>query len=296
MEGCSPIWTLDDYLASKKTLLLYDWIENSRDIKSIEEEYNLYRWSILRLAEGFSWLTYSLAAIAENAGWKKERKEDLKKIKILSKRLVEGIKEEGLSLAGTYIPGLSRGYIRKLLREGYNDEKYLKEASEEELKKLLPQRLVKRIQKRMKEEKDNQKVTEQKLIVKDEKLMVCKEDLETEDCKPTTILQISPHRPDRIIFLDKEIKLTPLAFSLVYLLVQNPKEVLTYDYLLDKIWKENEDATYVQVTFHLSKIRRAVLKTIGNNKRNRKKVTEIFKVISRRGVMLNLAEDKLKIN
>ncbi|GAH50202.1 unnamed protein product, partial [marine sediment metagenome] len=120
----------------------------------------------------------------------------------------------------------------------------------------------------------------------------------TENCKPTfvTILEIDRRHPDRIIFEGKEVKLTPLAFSLLYLLAQNPKEVLIYDYLIDTIWKESEDATYTQVTFHLSKIRRAVLKTICHNKRNRKKVKEIFKVVSRRGIMLNLEEDKLKIS
>jgi len=120
----------------------------------------------------------------------------------------------------------------------------------------------------------------------------------TENCKPTstTILEIDRHRPDRIIFEGKEVELTPLAFSLLYLLAQNPKEVLIYDYLINTIWDGSRDTTYTQITFHLSKIRRAVLKTLCHNKRNRKKVKEIFKVISRRGIMLNLAEDKLKIS
>ncbi|GAI69162.1 unnamed protein product, partial [marine sediment metagenome] len=102
--------------------------------------------------------------------------------------------------------------------------------------------------------------------------------------------------PDRIIFEGKEVKLTPLAFSMLYLLAQNPKGVLSYDYLIKTIWDGGSDATYTQVTFHLSKIRRAVLETISHNNKNMKKVKEIFKVVSRRGIMLNLAEDKLKIS
>lgn len=115
-------------------------------------------------------------------------------------------------------------------------------------------------------------------------------------CTLQPVLEIDTHRPDRIIFEGKEVKLTPLAFSLLHLLAQNPKEVLIYDYLIDTIWKGSRDATYTQITFHLSKIRRAVLKTICYNKRNRKKVKDIFKVVSRRGIMLNLEEGKLKIN
>ena len=77
---------------------------------------------------------------------------------------------------------------------------------------------------------------------------------------------------------------------------QNRGKILTHNDLLDTIWKESEDATYVQITYHLYKIRRDILKTIGNNKKNKEKIKDIFKVISRRGIMLNLAEDKLKIN
>ncbi|MHC2994889.1 MAG: winged helix-turn-helix domain-containing protein [Candidatus Atribacteria bacterium] len=295
-EGEKETSTLEDYLSCKKTLLLYDWIKGNKEMKSLEQEYFLYEGDVLRLAEGFCWLADSLAAIAESACWKKKRKEDLKQIILLSERLIEGIEEEGLNLARLYIPGLNRYYIRKLLREGCSDENCLKELPEEKLVKVLPKRLVERIQTRIQEEKDNQEVKKQKLIVKDRKLITRHPKLETENRPPKPILQIDQHRPDRIIFEGKEVKLTPLAFSLVYLLAQNPKEVLIYDYLIDTIWKESEDATYTQVTFHLSKIRRAVLKTICNNKRNRKKVKEIFKVISRRGVMLNLVKDKLKIN
>jgi len=210
-----------------------------------------------------------------------------------------------------------------LVEAGYGDVNSLSDASEVELGKLLPKRLVQRIQKRMKEKGSHQKVLKEKWMVQDEncepvsaifpsplkttsitsashnlKSVSASSPSKTENCKLklVTILEIDRRHTDRIIFEGKEVKLTPLAFSLLYLLAQNPKEVLIYDYLINTIWKGSEDATYTRVTFHLSKIRRAVLKTICCNKKNRKKVKDIFKVISRRGVMLNLAEDKLKIS
>ena len=308
------VLSLEDRLAFKKTLLLYNWIMGSKEVKAIEQEYSLYRGSILRLAEGFSWLANSLAAIAESRGWKKKREEDLKKIRVLSKRLIEGIKEEGLNLARLHIPGLSRYYIGKLVREGYNEERCLEEVTEEELGRVLPERLVKRIKSRIKEEKENQEAKRQKVKANDSNQVAANDSnaetehrklttvttavelkTETGELQTATILEIDLHRPDRIIFSGKEVKLTPLAFSLISLLAQNRGKVLTHDYLLGTIWKENEDATYVQVTFHLSKIRRFILKAIGNNKRNIEKVKDIFKIISRRGIMLNLEEDKLKI-
>ena len=313
-EGEEETSTLEDYLSCKKIFLSYDWIKGNKEVKSLEQDYILYKGDVLRLAEGFCWLADSLAAIAESACWKKKRKEDLKQIILLSERLIEGIEEEGLNLARLYIPGLSRYYIRRLVREGYTDEKCLRGLREEELAKVLPKRLVNRIQERIKEDEKNQEAKKQKVKANDSNKVAANDSnaesehrklttvttvkelkTETGEIKPEPILEIDPHRPDRIIFLGKEVKVTPLAFSLISLLAQNRGKVLTYDYLLGTIWKEDEDATYVQVTFHLSKIRRFILKAIGNNKRNIEKVKDIFKIISRRGIMLNLEEDKLKI-
>ena len=120
--------------------------------------------------------------------------------------------------------------------------------------------------------------------------------LNTNDQRLTTILEIDTHRPDRIIFEGKEIEVTAIEFSLIYLLAQNRGKIITHNNFLDTIWKENEDATYIQITYHLYKIRRVILKAIGKNKKNEEKVKDILKVISRRGIMLNLEEDKLKIN
>ena len=55
-------------------------------------------------------------------------------------------------MARLYIPGLSRYYIKRLVREGYTDEKCLGEVREEELAKVLPKRMVKGIRERIKEE------------------------------------------------------------------------------------------------------------------------------------------------
>ncbi|MBU4349636.1 helix-turn-helix domain-containing protein, partial [bacterium] len=190
--------------------------------------------------------------------------------------------------------------------------------------------LVKRIQERIKEDKDNQEVKKQKLIVEAEncepepailpsalkttnttssshnlqptsassppKAENQNSNLKPKNQKPKTLLEISLNRPDRIIFMGEKIEVTATEFSLIHLLAQNRGKILTHNDLLDTIWKESEDATYVQITYHLYKIRRDILKIIGNNKKNKERVKDIFKVISRRGIMLNLEEDKLKIN
>jgi len=291
-EGEEETSTLEDYLSCKKTLLLYDWIKGNKEMKSLEQEYFLYERDVLRLAEGFCWLADSLAAIAESGCWKKKRKEDLKKIILLSERLIEGVEEEGLGLARLYIPGLSRYYIRRLVRAGYNNGKSLKEVREEELAKVLPRRLVKRIQERIKEEKITQEVKKQKLITEAENCV----SPQLAPCTLQPILEIDQHRPDRIIFEEKEIKVTARGFSLLYLLCQHKKEVVSYNNILDEIWKDDEDDIYTRIIHHIYKFRRDILDAIGNNKTNKEKVKDIFKVVSGRGVMLNINDQELQIN
>jgi replicative superfamily II helicase len=138
---------LEDYLAFKKTCLLHDWIQGDKDIKIIEQENRIYGGVVQILGEGFSWLADSLMEIAKNEGWKKGREKDLNKIKILSERLIDGVEEYGLNLSQLHIPGLSRYYIKKLLHAGYNNGQCLKELSEEELAKVLSQKLARRIKK-----------------------------------------------------------------------------------------------------------------------------------------------------
>jgi len=48
--------------------------------------------------------------------------------------------------------------------------------------------------------------------------------------------------------------------------------------------------------YHAFNIKKAILKTIGEIRTNTERIENILVVVSRRGIMLNLAEDKLKIN
>ena len=298
--------TLEDYLAFKKTLLLYDWM-GERESKSIEQEYSLYRGAVQRLGEGFSWLADSLAAIAEESGWSKGREEDVKRIRRLAERMIEGVEEEGLSLARLYIPGLSRYYIGKLVREGYNEERCLEEVTEEELGRVLPERLVQRIKGRIKEEKENQEAKKQKVKANDSNTETEHRKLttvatvgelktETGELKLETILEINPHRPDRIIFEGKEIKITTRGFSLLYLLAQHKGEVVSYDSILDSLWKDDEEAVYTRINYHICKIRKDILKTMDKKEAYSKKIENIFKTIPGRGLMLDIKEKDLEIN
>jgi helicase len=281
-----------------------------KSVRTIEEEYGLYRGCIYRLGEGFSWLADSLSAIAESVDWEEKINKDLNKIRMLSHRLVEGVQEEGLNLSLLYIPGLSRYHIRRLIEAGYRDENTLRDVSEVELGKLLPRRLVQRIQKRMKEDNNRQTVSKEKRIVQDKQLKAFKK--VSEDCgvsiseqqsitaSPVAtlepLLEISHQRPDRIIFLGKKIEVTATEFSLIYFLAQHNSQVMSYDTLLDELWKDEKDVIYRRVNYHVFNIKKAILKTIGETETNIERIKKILVVVPGRGIMLNLMDNELIIN
>jgi helicase len=94
--------------------------------------------------------------------------------------------------------------------------------------------------------------------------------------------------------MGEKIEVTSTEFSLINLLALHNGRVMSYEDIIKKLWGPETDAIYSRVNYHFSKIRSTILKTIGKSKRNKEKVKNIFKVISRRGIMLNLEEDNLK--
>jgi len=297
----------EDFLSIKKAVFLYDWM-GEKEIRRLEEEHKIYGGSIQKLGEGFSWLADALGGVAESLGWDgdnklgskksvlteddKIKKDNLGKIKVLSERLAWGVEEEGLRLARLHIPGLSRSYIRALLREGYDDRKCLQELSEEELAKVLPQRLAGRIKKRFPAKNPPLKTDNRDL----ETSISCPHTLNTNAQRLTTILQIDIHRPDRIIFEDKEVKVTTIGFSLLYLLAQHRGQVVGYEEILKKFWEDEEDAIYTRINYHICKIRKDISKIMDKKEDNTKKIENIFKAISGRGLMFNIKEEELEIN
>jgi len=293
---------IEEYLSIKKALLLYDWI-GDREIKEIEEAYKIYGGAIRKLGEGFSWLADSLAAVAENLGWSKKenKKEELAGIKVVSERLAWGMEEEGLGLARLHIPGLSRSYVRALLREGYDNRKCLEELGEEELAKVVPKRLAGRIKRRLNAEtvkvkesglQDDDGHTEEGTEGRHKVCPYTKDDSQ----RLTTILEIDIHRPDRIIFMGKEVKVTTIGFSLICLLAQHRGQVVGYEEILKELWEDEKDAIYTRINYHVCKIKKDILKALNNKSRYAKKIGNIFKIVPGRGLMLDIKEKELETN
>jgi len=278
---------LEKYLTIKKTLLMFDWLSNKK-LKEIEEEYGILSGSIQKIGEDFSWLVDTLAAIAGKSGWKEQRPSDLKKISLLSERLVTGVSPEGLALARLKIPGLTRGYIQRLVQEGYDSEGCLRELDRKQLHSLLPERLIDRIQNYLFSKYENLGLNRIDLP-KRQNAIINAIDNSVEKTKP--VISINPERPDRIFFFEKTISVNRISFQLISILGKNQGKMLSYDEIINFLWPDDEDATYHRLWYHLGKLRYSMQKII--QEKNISKLPnnyikeKIIKVFPGRGLLLD---------
>jgi len=128
----------------KVALIMNEWISETPFI-DIETKYNTFSGSIQRLAEGISWIVDAITGIAAVMNIDESRVQRFGK---LSRRLLVGIEQHGLSLAVLRIKGLNRHQIAKLVSAGIADVETLRVKSIEELTGIIPPTLAKRIVKR----------------------------------------------------------------------------------------------------------------------------------------------------
>jgi helicase len=293
---------VNNYLAIKNTLLMYDWI-TGKELKDMEEDYGILGGCIQKIGEGFSWLADTLAAIAQKEGWKEERPDDLEKIKQLSARLISGVEPEGLALARLQIPGLTRGYIQRLVQEGYNNENCLRELSENQLQLLLPDLLIQKIKKNLTLKSDSKSEFFGKISKPDPLLDYKNRQNQQQQFnrnyqksiknKLKTAIAINLNRPDRIFFLGEEITVNKISFQLILLLAKNKGKVVLYEQIIDTLWPADEDATYHRLWYHLAKLRNNMQKVIQEKNKNSLNLAnnypkeKLLKVIPGRGLLFD---------
>src|SRR5439155_8300616 len=88
------------------------------------------------------WLIEAISTLAKAEGWPEAV---IKKMDVLGERLSFGIDLKGLELAKLRIRGLGRGFISRLLQNGYDSPKALSDLSIQDLHKIVPEDLARRI-------------------------------------------------------------------------------------------------------------------------------------------------------
>ena len=82
---------------------------------------------------------------------------------------------------------------------------------------------------------------------------------------------------------------------MLYLLAQHRGQVVSYEEILKELWKDEDDAIYTLVNYHICKIIKNILKIIDKKEDNITKMENIFKTIPSRGLMLNIEDKELRL-
>jgi replicative superfamily II helicase len=267
--------------ALKKALILYQWI-SSTPTREIEEAHNVFSGAIKKMGEEFSWLIEAISTLAKAEGWPEQV---IKRMDVLGERLSFGIDLKGLELAKLRIRGLGRGFISRLVQNGYDSPKALSELSIEELEKMLPQELAHRIAQKF-----------SRLVVRNsanravESTQPKSIQREIQESVNKAILIVDRKHPGTIEFQGKGVKLTSKQFWLLAALADSPGKCVSYDALYNKVWGKEVAVELQQLSYHKSQLLKKISRVAPKSN-----VKTLITPVSGEGMVLNLRPDEISI-
>ena len=303
--------------AIKKALMLSRWISPS-DTREVENEYFIYSGAIRRAGEDFSWLAETLTDLAREVKWPEKA---VKRIEVLSQRLIYGVSEEGLPLSQIRLRGLGRTYINQLVHNGYDTPHGITEVPLQELESILPKRLAQRLHKYceihygQKELKPKEApLARETWQVRAFSEIISNDDLLTQfhSCLALTenLAELVTNLPT--ILIDEKqnlffyrgwpVFLAPTTFKLMTLLGKRPGEVITRDEIYAHLWPEisNPNASSNpydrQISDHKRKITTQIKKAIkGKTAIDSYQIKNLIKTRRKVGYMLDLKRQEICI-
>ena len=237
----------------KKAMMLHKWISPS-DTREVENEYFIYSGAIKRGGEDFSWLAETLVDLAREMKWPEKM---VKRIEVLSQRLIYGVSKEGLPLSQIRLRGLGRTYITQLVREGYDKPETIAEIPTEELERILPKRLARRLHKycqihygpKEPKPKESPPVKEawqvrpfseitsnDGLLGQFRSRLALTENLSHLVTDPPVILL--DEKQKLFFYRGYTVQLAPTTFKLMALLAKRPGEVVSKDEIYANLWPD----------------------------------------------------------
>ncbi len=263
--------------ALKKALILYQWI-SSASTREIEEAHNAFSGAIKKMGEEFSWLIEAISTLAKAESWPEAV---IKKMDVLGERLSFGIDLKGLELAKLRIRGLGRGFISRLVQNGYDTPKALSDLSIQDLQKMVPEDLARRIAQRLRPPgsdevdppvKKNPPSIQQKI----------------QEAVNKAILVVDQKHPGTIEFQGKGVKLTSKQFWLLAALAESPGKCVSYDALYNKVWGDEVSVELQQLSYHKSQLLKKISRVAPKSS-----VKTLITPVSGEGMVLNLRPDEI---
>ncbi len=273
--------------ALKKAFIAELWI-SAAPTADVEEGHRTFAGTISNLASHISWMAQSLAACAAAMGMANEITQDISQ---LAARLPDGVLPQGLSLARLEVSGLTRSFIADLIRAGFENPSDVAQATVEELSKITPPSLARRLhslatdeQKRLAERRKDRGMWAWYTHRKEQSEVP---PIGEKDSAPT-ILSLSPRSPGQVTFHGTAVILPPKTFALLSLLALTPGRVVSYTKIDETLWPY-EKVEPQQVLAHKRSLIRALENASGF------KTTDLIRVVKGHGLLLDLSPDSVTL-
>ena len=263
--------------ALKKALILYQWISPA-STREIEEAHNAFSGAIKKMGEEFSWLIEAISTLAKAEGWPEAV---IKKMDVLGERLSFGIDLKGLELAKLRIRGLGRGFISRLVQNGYDSRKALRDLSIEDLQKIVPEDLARRIAQRLRPQASD-------VAERSPKKSPPSIQQKIQEAVNKAILVVDQKHPGTIEFHGKGVKLTSKQFWLLAALAESPGKCVSYDALYSRVWGDEVSVELQQLSYHKSQLLKKISRVAPKSN-----VKTLITPVSGEGMVLNLRPDEI---
>ena len=263
--------------ALKKALILYQWI-SSTPTREIEEAHAVFSGAIKKMGEEFSWLVEAISTLAKAEGWPEQV---IKRMDVLRERLSFGIDLKGLELAKLRIRGLGRGYISRLVQNGYDSPKALSELSIEELEKMVPQDLARRIAQRSRPSASD-------VVHRDIKNGSPSIQQKIQESVNRAILIVDRKHPGTVEYRGKTVRLTSKQFWLLETLAENPGKCVPYNTIYDRIWGGDVMVEMQQISYHKAQLLKKIQKVAPKSE-----IKSLITPVSGEGMVLNMRPEEI---
>lgn len=299
--------------AMKEALFLSEWVTNLETCE-MEQKYFAASGAIQKTAQEFSWLIETLSQMCELKGW---RKDIVAKLRELSQRLVYGVTEKGLLLSRIRIPGFSRGYIARLVREGYDSIEALKEVTEfSEYTRLLPESIAKRLYAHVHARvvsQEKQEAEEKAVMLKAAEVAsayVARKDETKSEVKDAPFVTDTSQEPDsrtlvvnmhrcKAFYKGFDLALPRRAFDFLAYLSEKPMHLIGRNELCKKVFP-GEEVFPSDERIKMNNLKYACIRKLKRLKKKhaalrKETVQEVILTMHGRGYLLNLPEGEVRI-
>lgn len=293
-------WTESLVAALKKCLILHHWI-GATETETIEEQSGMFAGTIGQLAQHFQWLIQAMGAVAEALGGRQPLVVHSQR---LAQRLHYGVEPRCLKLAALKVEAMTRGYLRALVREGFDSIEAVAEAEPELLARWIPRRVADELAARARYVLDQRKARSESVRAAEvarrpgrvgqvgnlsKRHSAKGRATKSQQPQPSLpCLLFDRGHPDRVKVNDAPVLLTPYPYELFRLLAANTGRMIGYREIDEALWPDAKVEPQ-QISAHKQAIVRGLAGIIGLDK-----AQKVVETVARRGLRLNLPEANIR--